>query len=203
MVCCIHSQAESALYYSPMLFCATPRLLQDTVGDTRASPTLTPNSCFHPSLLVHTISFDLLFFSSIGIFYYLLFFLRLPFPALSPLFLSRLGSLLVSLPSSSSLSLSFLSLLPCLLAPSPLPLRSKKSKMSIDKYTETDNGYVSLDGRVTNRSSEEGLQLHEARCDSLPQTEEVCWSTAQATPPTHASRGTGMMAVGAKVAGRM
>ncbi|XP_056445653.1 protein PHTF2-like isoform X4 [Gadus chalcogrammus] len=76
--------------------------------------------------------------------------------------------------------------------------RSKKSKMSIDKYTETDNGYVSLDGRVTNRSSEEGLQLHEARCDSLPQTEEVCWSTAQATPPTHASRGTGMMAVGAK-----
>uniref|UniRef100_A0A8C4ZIR1 PHTF1/2 N-terminal domain-containing protein n=1 Tax=Gadus morhua TaxID=8049 RepID=A0A8C4ZIR1_GADMO len=75
---------------------------------------------------------------------------------------------------------------------------SKKSKMSIDKYTETDNGYVSLDGRVTNRSSEEGLQLHEARCDSLPQTEEVCWSTAQATPPTHASRGTGMMAVGAK-----
>uniref|UniRef100_A0A8C5ARE8 PHTF1/2 N-terminal domain-containing protein n=1 Tax=Gadus morhua TaxID=8049 RepID=A0A8C5ARE8_GADMO len=77
--------------------------------------------------------------------------------------------------------------------------RSKKSKMSIDKYTETDNGYVSLDGRVTNRSSEEGLQLHEARCDSLPQTEEVCWSTAQATPPTHASRGTGMMAVGAKV----
>uniref|UniRef100_A0A8C5CPI0 PHTF1/2 N-terminal domain-containing protein n=1 Tax=Gadus morhua TaxID=8049 RepID=A0A8C5CPI0_GADMO len=62
---------------------------------------------------------------------------------------------------------------------------SKKSKMSIDKYTETDNGYVSLDGRVTNRSSEEGLQLHEARCDSLPQTEEVCWSTAQATPPTH------------------
>uniref|UniRef100_A0A8C5B012 PHTF1/2 N-terminal domain-containing protein n=1 Tax=Gadus morhua TaxID=8049 RepID=A0A8C5B012_GADMO len=73
---------------------------------------------------------------------------------------------------------------------------SKKSKMSIDKYTETDNGYVSLDGRVTNRSSEEGLQLHEARCDSLPQTEEVCWSTAQATPPTHASRGTGMMAVG-------
>ncbi|CAL8405104.1 unnamed protein product, partial [Arctogadus glacialis] len=76
--------------------------------------------------------------------------------------------------------------------------RSKKSKMSIDKYTETDNGYVSLDGRVTNRSSEEGLQLHEARCNSLPQTEEVCWSTAQATPPTHASRGTGMMAVGAK-----
>uniref|UniRef100_A0A672YVB6 PHTF1/2 N-terminal domain-containing protein n=1 Tax=Sphaeramia orbicularis TaxID=375764 RepID=A0A672YVB6_9TELE len=38
---------------------------------------------------------------------------------------------------------------------------SKKSKLSIDKSTETDNGYVSLDGRVTNRSSEEGLQLHD------------------------------------------
>ncbi|KAK7919291.1 hypothetical protein WMY93_010575 [Mugilogobius chulae] len=38
---------------------------------------------------------------------------------------------------------------------------SKKSKLSIDKSTETDNGYVSLDGRVTNRSSEEGLQLPE------------------------------------------
>uniref|UniRef100_A0A3Q3JP90 PHTF1/2 N-terminal domain-containing protein n=1 Tax=Monopterus albus TaxID=43700 RepID=A0A3Q3JP90_MONAL len=44
---------------------------------------------------------------------------------------------------------------------------SKKSKLSIDKSTETDNGYVSLDGRVTNRSSEEGLQLHEQRRDSL------------------------------------
>uniref|UniRef100_A0A3Q1IK40 PHTF1/2 N-terminal domain-containing protein n=1 Tax=Anabas testudineus TaxID=64144 RepID=A0A3Q1IK40_ANATE len=44
---------------------------------------------------------------------------------------------------------------------------SKKSKLSIDKSTETDNGYVSLDGRVTNRSSEEGLQLHEQRCDPL------------------------------------
>uniref|UniRef100_A0AAQ5Y3Y6 PHTF1/2 N-terminal domain-containing protein n=1 Tax=Amphiprion ocellaris TaxID=80972 RepID=A0AAQ5Y3Y6_AMPOC len=41
---------------------------------------------------------------------------------------------------------------------------SKKSKLSIDKSTETDNGYVSLDGRVTNRSSEEGLQLHEQLC---------------------------------------
>ena len=72
--------------------------------------------------------------------------------------------------------------------------------MSIDKYTETDNGYVSLDGRVTNRSSEEGLQLHEPRCDSLPRTEEVCWTSSQAPPPTHATRGTGMMmAVGAKV----
>ncbi|MEQ2187074.1 hypothetical protein GOODEAATRI_000871 [Goodea atripinnis] len=51
--------------------------------------------------------------------------------------------------------------------------RSKKSKLSIDKSTETDNGYVSLDGRVTNRSSEEGLQLHEQRCDALTRPDEV------------------------------
>ncbi|KAL6116831.1 phtf2 [Pungitius sinensis] len=50
--------------------------------------------------------------------------------------------------------------------------RSKKSKLSIDKSTETDNGYVSLDGRVTNRSSEEGLQ----RCDLLARADEVCWN---------------------------
>ncbi|KAL6116829.1 phtf2 [Pungitius sinensis] len=49
---------------------------------------------------------------------------------------------------------------------------SKKSKLSIDKSTETDNGYVSLDGRVTNRSSEEGLQ----RCDLLARADEVCWN---------------------------
>uniref|UniRef100_A0A671M187 PHTF1/2 N-terminal domain-containing protein n=1 Tax=Sinocyclocheilus anshuiensis TaxID=1608454 RepID=A0A671M187_9TELE len=35
------------------------------------------------------------------------------------------------------------------------PIRSKKSKLSIDKSTETDNGYVSLDGRITSKSSEE------------------------------------------------
>uniref|UniRef100_A0A8C7KZI4 Putative homeodomain transcription factor 2 n=1 Tax=Oncorhynchus kisutch TaxID=8019 RepID=A0A8C7KZI4_ONCKI len=40
-------------------------------------------------------------------------------------------------------------------------LLSKKSKLSIDKSTETDNGYVSLDGRITCKSSEEGLQLHD------------------------------------------
>ncbi|KAK5876405.1 hypothetical protein CesoFtcFv8_025763 [Champsocephalus esox] len=60
---------------------------------------------------------------------------------------------------------------------------SKKSKLSIDKSTETDNGYVSLDGRVTNRSSEEGLQLHEQRCDSLNRTDEACWTSA--VPPVH------------------
>ncbi|KAL3048093.1 hypothetical protein OYC64_006800 [Pagothenia borchgrevinki] len=61
--------------------------------------------------------------------------------------------------------------------------RSKKSKLSIDKSTETDNGYVSLDGRVTNRSSEEGLQLHEQRCDSLNRTDEACWTSV--VPPVH------------------
>ncbi|XP_061107483.1 protein PHTF2-like isoform X3 [Conger conger] len=57
--------------------------------------------------------------------------------------------------------------------------RSKKSKLSIDKSTETDNGYVSLDGRVTSKSSEEGLQLHEPVCDLL-RSEETCWG---AVPP--------------------
>lgn len=57
-----------------------------------------------------------------------------------------------------------------------LHCRSKKSKLSIDKSTETDNGYVSLDGRVTNRSSEEGLQLHEQRCDLLNRADEMCWN---------------------------
>ncbi|NP_001002305.1 putative homeodomain transcription factor 2 [Danio rerio] len=36
--------------------------------------------------------------------------------------------------------------------------RSRKAKLSMDKSTETDNGYVSLDGRITSRSSEERLQ---------------------------------------------
>uniref|UniRef100_A0A8C6V148 Putative homeodomain transcription factor 2 n=1 Tax=Neogobius melanostomus TaxID=47308 RepID=A0A8C6V148_9GOBI len=66
--------------------------------------------------------------------------------------------------SSLLLVLSFLDL---------LHLRSKKSKLSIDKSTETDNGYVSLDGRVTNRSSEEVLQLPEPACDSLLRAEEA------------------------------
>ncbi|XP_016358850.1 putative homeodomain transcription factor 2 isoform X3 [Sinocyclocheilus anshuiensis] len=51
---------------------------------------------------------------------------------------------------------------------------SKKSKLSIDKSTETDNGYVSLDGRITSKSSEEGLQLHETHCDLL--RSETHWS---------------------------
>ncbi|XP_058481055.1 protein PHTF2-like isoform X2 [Solea solea] len=69
--------------------------------------------------------------------------------------------------------------------------RSKKSKLSIDKSTETDNGYVSLDGRVTNRSSEEGLQLHEQRCDLVNKADEVCWNAP--VPPTHVARNTGLM----------
>uniref|UniRef100_A0A672MQI5 PHTF1/2 N-terminal domain-containing protein n=1 Tax=Sinocyclocheilus grahami TaxID=75366 RepID=A0A672MQI5_SINGR len=52
--------------------------------------------------------------------------------------------------------------------------RSKKSKLSIDKSTETDNGYVSLDGRNTSKSSEEGLQLHDPHCDLL--RSETHWS---------------------------
>ncbi|XP_070709769.1 protein PHTF2-like isoform X2 [Pempheris klunzingeri] len=71
--------------------------------------------------------------------------------------------------------------------------RSKKSKLSIDKSTETDNGYVSLDGRVTNRSSEEGLQLHEQRCDSLNRADETCWNSHIQPAHTHAPRSTGLM----------
>ncbi|GLD48467.1 putative homeodomain transcription factor 2 isoform X3, partial [Lates japonicus] len=70
---------------------------------------------------------------------------------------------------------------------------SKKSKLSIDKSTETDNGYVSLDGRVTNRSSEEGLQLHEQRCDSLNRADEVCWNSHVQPTQAHAARSTGLM----------
>ncbi|XP_078021634.1 protein PHTF2 isoform X2 [Epinephelus lanceolatus] len=71
--------------------------------------------------------------------------------------------------------------------------RSKKSKLSIDKSTETDNGYVSLDGRVTNRSSEEGLQLHEQRCDSLNRGEEVCWNSHVQPAHAHTPRSTGLL----------
>ncbi|XP_029901378.1 putative homeodomain transcription factor 2 isoform X3 [Myripristis murdjan] len=74
--------------------------------------------------------------------------------------------------------------------------RSKKSKLSIDKSTETDNGYVSLDGRVTNRSSEEGLQLHEQRCDSLIRADETCWNSHAPPTQTHTPRSTGLMLAG-------
>ncbi|XP_020494445.1 protein PHTF2 isoform X2 [Labrus bergylta] len=74
--------------------------------------------------------------------------------------------------------------------------RSKKSKLSIDKSTETDNGYVSLDGRVTNRSSEEGLQLHEQHCDTLNRADGVCWSSHVQPTNTHTPCSTGLMVAG-------
>ncbi|XP_032895736.1 protein PHTF2 isoform X2 [Amblyraja radiata] len=42
---------------------------------------------------------------------------------------------------------------------------SKKFKQSIDKSTETDNGYVSLDGRVSNKSHEDGKLSHDTHCE--------------------------------------
>ncbi|KAF2981364.1 hypothetical protein EK904_002916 [Melospiza melodia maxima] len=56
-------------------------------------------------------------------------------------------------------------------------VRSKKAKNSIDKSTETDNGYVSLDGKKPGRGSEEGVQGHERRCEVL-RPEETGWSPA-------------------------
>eukprot|EP00070_Physeter_catodon_P039055 XP_028345949.1 putative homeodomain transcription factor 2 isoform X5 [Physeter catodon] len=53
---------------------------------------------------------------------------------------------------------------------------SKKAKNSIDKSTETDNGYVSLDGKKTVKSSEDGVQSHEPQCETL-RPEEATWNT--------------------------
>ncbi|KAF3819066.1 hypothetical protein GH733_013216 [Mirounga leonina] len=53
-------------------------------------------------------------------------------------------------------------------------LRSKKAKNSIDKSTETDNGYVSLEGKKTVKSSEEGIQSHEPQCETV-RPEEAAW----------------------------
>ncbi|XP_026979606.1 protein PHTF2 isoform X4 [Sagmatias obliquidens] len=53
---------------------------------------------------------------------------------------------------------------------------SKKAKNSIDKSTETDNGYVSLDGKKTVKSSEDGVQSHEPQCETL-RAEEATWNT--------------------------
>ncbi|XP_038155764.1 protein PHTF2-like isoform X3 [Cyprinodon tularosa] len=74
--------------------------------------------------------------------------------------------------------------------------RSKKSKLSIDKSTETDNGYVSLDGRVTNRSSEEGLQLHDQRCDLLTRPDEACWNPHIQPSHSPTTRGPGLLIAG-------
>ncbi|XP_027694501.1 putative homeodomain transcription factor 2 isoform X3 [Vombatus ursinus] len=54
--------------------------------------------------------------------------------------------------------------------------RSKKTKNSIDKSTETDNGYVSLEGKKTFKSSEDGIQNHEPPCEVI-RSEETGWST--------------------------
>ncbi|XP_069852443.1 protein PHTF2 isoform X2 [Dipodomys merriami] len=53
---------------------------------------------------------------------------------------------------------------------------SKKAKSSIDKSTETDNGYVSLDGKKTVKSSEDGIQNHEPQCETV-KPEETAWIT--------------------------
>lgn len=77
--------------------------------------------------------------------------------------------------------------------------RSKKSKLSIDKSTETDNGYVSLDGRFTSKSSEEGLQFHQPHCDLL-RGEEPCWNVQHArNHPTTASKVTSHVRVRSQV----
>jgi hypothetical protein len=54
--------------------------------------------------------------------------------------------------------------------------RSKKAKNSIDKSTETDNGYVSLDGKKTLKSSEDGIQNYEPQCETI-RPEETSWIT--------------------------
>ncbi|XP_027899692.1 putative homeodomain transcription factor 2 isoform X3 [Xiphophorus couchianus] len=73
--------------------------------------------------------------------------------------------------------------------------RSKKSKLSIDKSTETDNGYVSLDGRVTNRSTE-GLQLPEQKCDLLTRPDEACWTPHIQPSYSHAPHSSGLLMAG-------
>ncbi|XP_077010837.1 protein PHTF2 isoform X3 [Tamandua tetradactyla] len=52
---------------------------------------------------------------------------------------------------------------------------SKKAKNSIDKSTETDNGYVSLDGKKTLKNSEDGVQNHEPRCETI-RSEDAVWN---------------------------
>ncbi|KAK2096393.1 putative homeodomain transcription factor 2 [Saguinus oedipus] len=57
-----------------------------------------------------------------------------------------------------------------------IELKSRKAKNSIDKSTETDNGYVSLDGKKTVKSSEDGIQNHEPQCETI-RPEETAWNT--------------------------
>ncbi|XP_051911287.1 LOW QUALITY PROTEIN: protein PHTF2-like [Hippocampus zosterae] len=66
---------------------------------------------------------------------------------------------------------------------------SKKSKLSIDKSTETDNGYVSLDGRVSHRGGEDGLRLRrERRCQLLSRLDEARWAARGPPSQAHAVR---------------
>lgn len=53
--------------------------------------------------------------------------------------------------------------------------RSKKAKNSIDKSTETDNGYVSLDGRRAVKSGEDGAQDHEPQCETI-RADDTAWA---------------------------
>ncbi|XP_052575419.1 protein PHTF2 isoform X2 [Peromyscus californicus insignis] len=53
---------------------------------------------------------------------------------------------------------------------------SKKAKNSIDKSTETDNGYVSLDGKRTVKNSEDGAQDQEPPCETI-RPEDTAWVT--------------------------
>ncbi|XP_040199399.1 protein PHTF2 isoform X2 [Rana temporaria] len=62
---------------------------------------------------------------------------------------------------------------------------SKKSKNSIDKSTETDNGYVSLEGRLTGKSSEDGVHIHEPHSETV-HSEETTW--AAGTNRTHQAK---------------
>ncbi|XP_077328142.1 protein PHTF2 isoform X2 [Lithobates pipiens] len=62
---------------------------------------------------------------------------------------------------------------------------SKKSKNSIDKSTETDNGYVSLEGRLTGKSSEDGVHIHEPPSETV-HSEETTWVAG--TTRTHQAK---------------
>ncbi|XP_026532947.1 putative homeodomain transcription factor 2 isoform X1 [Notechis scutatus] len=56
---------------------------------------------------------------------------------------------------------------------------AKKAKNSIDKSTETDNGYVSLDGKRTGRNNEDALQSHEPLPEAV-RAEEPSWNIGTA-----------------------
>ncbi|XP_039616975.1 protein PHTF2-like isoform X2 [Polypterus senegalus] len=62
---------------------------------------------------------------------------------------------------------------------------SKKTKASIDKSTETDNGYVSLDGKMTSKSSEDGTQTHNPHGDVARSEEGGSWNAGSATRHLH------------------